>query len=309
LAHLSLTQSTLLPRAAWNFARVTPNPTLPEYDAAAHAIRARTRHKPTHALVLGSGLSSLADLVQDADVLPYGEIPHFPVSTVQGHAGKLVIGKLAGVTVCVMQGRFHFYEGYTMQQVTLPIRVFQRLGIGTVIVTNAAGGLNPNFSVGDLMLIEDSINFPGMAGFNPLRGPNLSEFGVRFPAANRIYTLALRRLAIEAAAEQGLALQRGVYALLAGPNFESPAEIRMWRTLGADVVGMSTVPEALVAHHAGMDVLAISTVTNVAIDGMDADTEPTHEEVVSAGRIIVPRLSALLVAILEKIAARQTAGV
>jgi purine-nucleoside phosphorylase len=224
---------------------------------------------------------------------------------VDGHAGRLVIGRLAGVTVCIMQGRLHFYEGYSMAQVTLPVRVFQRLGIRTLILTNAAGGLNPAFSVGDLMLIEDSINFPGMAGFNPLRGANLEEFGTRFPAANRVYTRELRALAAEVAAELGIPVQRGVYALLAGPNFESPAEIRMWRTLGADVVGMSTVPEALVAHHAGLQVLAISTVTNMAIDEVDAEGEPTHEEVVAAGSLIVPRLTALLPALLARLPATE----
>ncbi len=281
-----------------------PFPTPELYEAAAATIAARARTLPTVALVLGSGLSGLADLVEEAVIIPYAEIPHFPVSTVAGHAGRLVLGKLAGVSVCVMQGRFHFYEGYSMAQVTLPVRVFQRLGVHTLIVTNAAGGLNPAYAVGDLVLIEDSINFPGMAGFNPLRGPNLDEFGVRFPATNRVYTPALRALAREVAAEQGLTLQKGVYALLAGPNFESPAEIRMWRTLGADLVGMSTVPESLVAHHAGMEVLAISTVTNLAIDSAESDGEPTHEEVVSAGRLIVPRLSALLPALLARMAAR-----
>jgi purine-nucleoside phosphorylase len=277
-------------------------PVTATYAEAAATVRGRTRHSPTHALVLGSGLSGLADLVEEADVIPYGEIPGFPVSTVAGHAGRLVIGRIRGVSVCVMQGRFHFYEGYTMQQVTFPMRVFHLLGVHTMLVTNAAGGLNPAFQVGDLMLIEDNINFPGMAGFNPLRGANDESFGVRFPATNRVYTPALRQLAIETAAEAGIPLRRGVYAMLAGPNFESPAEIRMWRTLGADVVGMSTVPEALVAHHAGMQVLAISSVTNLAIDELDATGEPTHEEVVEAGRIIVPRLSALLLALLGRMA-------
>lgn len=285
----------------------TPYPTPDLYEAAAATIAARARHLPTHALVLGSGLSGLADLVEEAVVIPYAEIPHFPVSTVAGHAGRLVLGRLAGLPVCVMQGRFHFYEGYSMAQVTLPVRVFQRLGVHTLLITNAAGGLNPAYAVGDLVLIEDSLNLPGMAGFNPLRGPNLDEFGTRFPATNRVYTPALRRLARAVAAEQGLTLHKGVYALLAGPNFESPAEIRMWRTLGADLVGMSTVPEALVAHHAGMQVLAISTVTNMAIDSGDDEGEPTHEEVVAAGRLIVPRLSALLPALLARMAGEAAA--
>lgn len=271
------------------------------YDAAADAIREKISVVPTVGLILGSGLNSLADAVEHAVIIPYGDIPHFPVSTVRGHAGRLVIGELAGVAVCVMQGRFHFYEGYSMQQTVFPIRVMARLGLRQLIITNAAGGVNPNFAVGDLMLIEDHLNLPGMAGHNPLRGPNLEEFGPRFPAANRTYTRTLMDLAEEVAAEEGIALQRGVYAMIAGPNFETPAEIRMLRTLGADSVGMSTVPETLVAHHAGLDVLAISTITNMAIDNLASVDQPTHEEVAEAGAIIVPRLSALLKAILVRL--------
>jgi purine-nucleoside phosphorylase len=276
--------------------------TYQDYGASAEYIREHTRHHPTVGLILGSGLSALAGQIEDADILDYAKIPHFPISTVAGHAGRLVIGRLAGVTVCVMQGRFHYYEGYTMQAVTLPIRVMQRLGIRTLILTNAAGGLNPSFQVGDIMLIEDHINFVGMAGVNPLRGPNLDEFGPRFPAVNRTYTLRLRELAAQVAAAQDLPLQRGVYAVLAGPNFESPAEIRMLRVWGVDAVGMSTVPEALVAHHAGIEVLALSTITNVAVDALDAGAEPTHEEVIDAGKLIVPRLSALLLGTLAGLA-------
>jgi purine-nucleoside phosphorylase len=271
------------------------------YDAAADAIREKVSVVPTVGLILGSGLNSLADAVEDATIIPYGDIPHFPISTVRGHAGRLVIGRLAGVDVCVMQGRFHFYEGYSMQQTVFPVRVMARLGLRQLIITNAAGGVNPNFAVGDLMLIEDHLNLPGMAGHNPLRGPNLDEFGPRFPAANRTYTRALIDLAEEVAAEEGIALQRGVYAMIAGPNFETPAEIRMLRTLGADSVGMSTVPETLVAHHAGLDVLAISTITNMAIDNLASVDQPTHEEVAEAGALIVPRLSALLTALLSRL--------
>ncbi|RIK34217.1 MAG: purine-nucleoside phosphorylase, partial [Chloroflexi bacterium] len=233
------------------------------YDEAADRILRQTRHRPTLGLILGSGLGSLADAVESPTVVDYADIPHFPLSTVPGHSGRLVIGQLAGAPVCVMQGRFHYYEGYSLQQTTLPVRVMQRMGVRTLILTNAAGGLNPAFAVGDLMLVEDHINFVGMAGNNPLRGPNLDAFGPRFPAANRTYSKHLRDLALEVAARRGLTLQRGVYIMLAGPNFETPAEIRMLRILGGDAVGMSTVPEALVAHHAGMDVLAISTITNL----------------------------------------------
>ncbi|MBK8047759.1 MAG: purine-nucleoside phosphorylase [Anaerolineales bacterium] len=276
--------------------------TLTQYDEAAHYILNHTRHRPAIGLVLGSGLSSLADQIEDADTIDYGAIPHFPVSTVPGHTGRLVIGRLAGAVVCAMQGRFHYYEGYAMQQVTLPMRVMQRMGVGQVILTNAAGGLNPDFHVGDIMVIEDAINFLGMAGANPLRGPNLDEFGPRFPAVNRTFTKSLRELARKVAAAQGLTLQHGVYASLSGPNFESPAEIRMLRVLGADAVGMSTVPEALVAHHAGLQVLALSTITNVAIAEVDAANEPTHDEVIDAGKVIVPRLTALLIGILGELA-------
>lgn len=275
--------------------------TLRQYEETADAIMGQTNHRPTIGLILGSGLSPLADAVEDATILPYGELPHFPVSTVAGHAGRLVIGELAGATVCVMQGRFHAYEGYSLQQTTFPIRVMHLMGVRTLILTNAAGGVNPNFAVGDLMLIEDHINYAGMAGFNPLIGPNLDEFGPRFPAMNRTYTRQLRDLAIRVGAQNSLPLRRGVYTFLAGPTFESPAEIRMLRRLGADAVGMSTVPEAIVAHHAGMDLLAISTITNIGIDELDAESEPTHEEVQAAGAVIVPRLTTLLMGILEQL--------
>jgi purine-nucleoside phosphorylase len=272
--------------------------TMQQYDETADAILGQTAHRPAIGLILGSGLNALADAVAEATVLPYGELPHFPVSTVAGHAGRLVIGELAGVTVCVMQGRFHAYEGYSLQATTFPVRVMQRMGVRTLILTNAAGGVNPNFAIGDLMLIEDHINFAGMGGFNPLIGPNLDEFGPRFPAMNHTYTRRLRELTMQVGAEQTLPLRRGVYTFLSGPTFESPAEVRMLRRLGADAVGMSTVPEAIVAHHAGMEVLAVSTITNLCIDELDAASEPSHEEVQTAGRVIVPRLTKLLMGVL-----------
>ena len=276
--------------------------TMQHYEQTADAILGQTTHRPTVGLILGSGLSSLADAVEDATVLPYSELPHFPVSTVAGHAGRLVIGQLAGVTACVMQGRFHAYEGYSLAQTTFPVRVMQRMGVRTLILTNAAGGVNADFAVGDLMLIEDHINFAGMAGFNPLVGPNIEAFGPRFPAMNHAYTRRLREVAVTVGAEHALPLRRGVYTFLSGPTFESPAEIRMLRLLGADAVGMSTVPEAIIAHHAGMEVLAISTITNICIDELDAATEPTHEEVQAAGQVIVPRLTQLLMGVLTRLA-------
>jgi len=274
---------------------------LADYDKTTAFIQAHSAQRPSIGLILGSGLNVLADQVEKPDILPYEEIPNFPVSTVPGHAGRLVMGRLAGAPVCVMQGRFHFYEGYSMQQITFPVRVMKRLGIDTLILTNAAGGINPEYSVGDLMLIEDHINLVGMAGHNPLSGPNLDSFGTRFPATNRVYTRQLRQVTESVAAQQGLSLRRGVYAAVAGPNFESPAEIRMLHLLGADTVGMSTVHEALVARHAGMKVLAISTVTNMTVDTLDAENEPSHEEVNAAGALIVPRFSTLLLGLLARL--------
>lgn len=271
---------------------------LAAYQEAATFIRSRTAHQPKIGLVLGSGLSPLAEAVERADVLPYGEIPHFPVSTVEGHAGRLVIGELAGVDVCVMQGRFHFYEGYTQQQITFPVRVMQRLGIDTLILTNAAGGINPSFRAGDLMIIDDHINFMGLVGNSPLHGPNLNEFGLRFPSMTDVYTPVLRRLAHDVATRQGEKLQHGVYAALSGPAFETPAEVRFMRLIGADAVGMSTAPEATVARHAGMRVLGISTITNVAIDVLDSQAQTSHEEVMETGRLVVPRLTRLLLGVL-----------
>ncbi len=272
------------------------------YDEATEFLRSRTAHRPTVGMVLGSGLGPLADQIERATVIPYDEVPHFPVSTVAGHTGRLVIGELAGVTLCAMQGRFHLYEGYSLQQVTFPIRVMKQLGVRTLILTNAAGGVNLTFAVGDLMLIEDHLNLVGMGGRNPLIGPNEEAFGTRFPPMNKAYTRRLRRLAQEVGASAGLPMRRGVYAFVAGPNFETPAEIRFLRTAGADAVGMSTVPETIVAHHAGMEVLAVSTITNLCIDEVDADSEPTHEEVQAAGQIIVPRLTQLIVGVLAQIA-------
>lgn len=276
--------------------------TLAEYDEAADFIRSKTKtqKQPQVGMILGSGLSPLAEQIEDAIFIPYADIPHFPVSTVHGHAGRLAVGQLAGMQVMTMQGRFHFYEGYSMQQVTFPVRVMQRLGINRLIVTNAAGGINQTFQVGDLMVIEDHLNLIGMPGNNPLRGPNLEEFGLRFPPMNRTYTKSLRALAHEVASEINMRLQQGVYAAVAGPNFESPAEIRYLNIIGSDAVGMSTVPEAIVAHHAGMEVLGISTITNMCIDTLDSDTEPSHEEVNEAGKVIVPRLVKLLRALLER---------
>src|SRR5690606_11580608 len=235
------------------------------------------------------------------EVIPYEDIPDWPRSTVHGHSGQLVFGLLEGRPVVVQQGRAHYYEGYTAQQVAFPIRVMKLLGVETVILTNAAGGLNPNYKVGDLMLINDHINFVGMAGNNPLMGPNDEAFGPRFIGMAQSYDRALRALARQVAAEAGITLHEGVYVCLAGPNFETPAEIRMLRTMGGDAVGMSTVHEVLVARHAGMRVMAYSGITNVAIDQIDTELEATHEEVLDAGKVLVPRLSTILRGVLRSL--------
>ena len=281
---------------------------LEEYDRAADFVRARTDQQGMRlserrpiGLILGSGLNPLAEAIEEAVAIPFEEIPHFSTSTAPGHEGRLIVGQLAGKTVAAMQGRIHLYEGYSAEEITFPIRVMQRLGVETLILTNAAGGLNSSFRAGDFMLIEDHLNFVGMAGHNPLMGPNMEAFGTRFPSMTHAYPLSLRKAAMESAQELEVTLRRGVYAFLAGPNFETPAEVRYLRQVGADAVGMSTVPEALVAVHAGMEVLGISTITNVAIDQLDAESETSHEEVLETGRIVVPQLTALLMAILERI--------
>jgi purine-nucleoside phosphorylase len=272
-----------------------------EFDEAAQAILSRTKQRPQIGLILGSGLSALADEIEEADALSYSEIPHFPVSTIAGHVGRLVIGWLAGKLVMVLQGRTHYYEGYSMQRVTLPVRVMQVLGIHTLFITNAAGGTNPHFQPGDLMLIADHINLIGMAGLNPLRGPNLDEFGPRFPDMSRAYDPALRALARRVAADLGFSLREGVYMCLAGPTFETPADIRFLRAIGVDAVGMSTVPEVIVARHGGMRVLGISGISNVAIVDPSEGRETSHEEVLEAGKVIVPRLVGLLKGILREL--------
>jgi purine-nucleoside phosphorylase len=272
--------------------------TRPEIEAAAQYVRVHTRHQPEFGIVLGSGLAALAEAVQDPDFIPFSEIPNFPVSSVQGHSGRLVIGKLEGRSVLVMQGRVHYYEGYSMSQATLPIRMMKVLGINTVILTNAAGGVNRSFHAGDVMLITDHVNLIGMAGQNPLRGPNDESFGPRFPDMSQPYDRGLRDLALKVAAAGHINLQQGVYMCLAGPSFESPADVRFLRLIGADAVGMSTVPETIVARHAGMRVLGLSGISN-ALTGEEDGPQTTHEEVLEAGRILVPRMMAVIRGVLS----------
>lgn len=275
------------------------NFTLQQLDTVAAALRARLGKTPRVAIILGSGLGSLADAVENPTSIPYPEIPNWPVSTVVGHSGRLVAGQLEKQEVIVMQGRAHYYEGYSMAHVTLPVRVFQRIGIETLIVTNAAGGVNPSYEPGDLMLITDHLNLIGMAGLSPLRGANLDELGPRFPDMSRAYDRDLISLARQAAQSTGVRLQEGIYVCLAGPSFETPADLRFLRAIGADAVGMSTVPEVTVARHGGMRVLGISGISNKA--NLDGNTSTSHEEVLEAGLKIVPRLAAVIRAVLRSL--------
>lgn len=268
---------------------------------AAAAVRNATENRPKLALVLGSGLSSLADAVASADVIDVERIPHWPASTVAGHSGRLVFGRVEGQDVVILQGRIHYYEGYSMSQITMPVRVLHHLGIETLLLTNAAGGINREFEAGDLMLIRDHLNFPGLIGHNPLRGPNDETIGPRFPDMTEAYDPDLRRVAHEAADEEGLTLREGVYAFVGGPSFETPAELRFLHTSGADAVGMSTVPTVVVARHAGMRALGISTITNMALLEPEPGQKTSHEEVLEVGKIVVPRLTRLIHRILRKL--------
>jgi len=270
-----------------------------DYQKAVDFIQNKTELKPQIGLVLGSGLGKLADTLADRTVIPYADIPGWPQSTVEGHHGNLVIGELEGQTVVAQQGRAHFYEGYTMQQVTFPIRVMHFLGIETLILTNAAGGINKSYQMGDLMLINDHINIPGMTGQNPLMGPNDNSLGPRFLGMAQTYDRQLREIAKQVAEKESIPLHEGVYTGLSGPAFETPAEIRMLRVIGTDAVGMSTVHEVLVARHVGMRVMACSGITNVTIDQVDTDRETDHEEVIEAGKVLVPRLTTLVKGVLR----------
>lgn len=273
--------------------------TTADIDQVAQFVRSKINLQPMVGLILGSGLGQLADLVSQPSTVAYEQIPLWPKSTVQGHAGRLVVGTLLGASVMVLQGRTHFYEGYSMAQVTLPVRVMKRLGINTLVLTNAAGAINPEFTPGDVMLITDHISLMGMTGNNPLRGPNLDEFGPRFPDMSQVYDRQLMEIAREEAVAKGINLREGVYCGLAGPSFETPADLRFLRVIGADAVGMSTVPEATVARHASMRVLGLSGISNKA--NLDGNTATTHQEVLEAGSLIVPKLQALIDGVLRKL--------
>jgi purine-nucleoside phosphorylase len=272
---------------------------LDQIDRIADLIRSKTTYHPQVGIILGSGLGSLAASVEFATIIPYNEIPEWPVSTVIGHQGHLVLGKFEGKEVIVMQGRVHYYEGYSIGQIVLPVRVLQRMGVEILIVTNAAGAVNPNYSSGDLMLITDHINLIGMAGLNPLRGPNIDEIGDRFPDMSRAYDPGLIELGRKVAAEENIKLQEGVYISLAGPSFETPADLRFLRIIGADAVGMSTVPEVITARHGGTRVMGISGISNKA--NLDGDTITTHEEVLAAGEKMAPLLTTLIRGVLRRL--------
>lgn len=270
---------------------------------AAQAVQGAIGSPPEAAVVLGSGLGTLADQLEDRVIVPYREIPHFPTPTVAGHHGNLVVGTVGGVRTLMLQGRFHYYEGHSLETVTFPIRVLQQLGIRTLILSAATGGIREGLRPGDIVCVTDHLN---LLGTNPLRGPNEDRLGARFPDMTEVYSARLRKVASDEANRLGIPLDYGVYACEPGPSYETPAEIRMLCTLGADVVGMSTVPEAIVARHAGMEVLAFALVTNLAA-GVSGHPI-SHEEVLEAGRNATPVLCALLEAILARLGQLPTRG-
>jgi len=270
------------------------------YDRAHHAaqmIRSRIKLQPTVAIVLGSGLGAFADDLAEASSISYSEIPGFAQATVEGHAGRLVIGKAGEVPIAAMQGRFHFYEGYSLEEVTFPIRVLKLLGVHTLILTNAAGSLNTEFTPGSLMIISDHIN---LLGANPLTGPNDERFGPRFPDLTTTYAPELQNMVIEEAKAMDLDMRRGVYASLTGPSYETPAEIHMVRTLGGDAVGMSTVPEAIVARHMDMRVIGISCITNLAAGVSNRPVD--HSQVISTGERVRKQFTELLRRVVARLA-------
>ena len=262
--------------------------------AAADFIAGKTHIRPAVGLILGSGLGDFADTLEDRVVIPFSEIPDFPQATVEGHTGAFVFGHSHGQSVVALQGRLHYYEGHSMQALTLPVRIMAKLGVTTLIVTNAAGGVNYNFVPGDLMLITDHINY---SGANPLIGQNLPEFGPRFPDVSDLYSKALRRKVLDTAAASGIALQQGVYMMFSGPNYETPAEVRMARIVGADAVGMSTVPEALVAAQCGIRVVGVSCITNMAAGILNQPLN--HREVIEIAALVHDKFHKLVGLILD----------
>lgn len=272
---------------------------LEDIDRIANIVRDRSTCLPKVGMILGSGLGPLAESIPNAVTIPFSDLYPWPVSTVPGHLGQLVIGELEGQGTVVMQGRAHYYEGYSIAQIGLPVRVMGRLGIKYLIVTNAAGAVNPNFQPGDPMLITDHLNLLGMSGLNPLRGPNLDDIGPRFPDMSQAYDRELCRLARDVATDENIQLREGVYVCLAGPSFETPADLRFLKGIGVDAVGMSTVPEVTVARHSSIRVLGISGISNKA--NLDGNTITTHEEVLEAGQVLVPKLTAIIRGVLRRL--------
>jgi purine-nucleoside phosphorylase len=270
-------------------------------DEAAAVLRAAAPISPRIAVVLGSGLNELADRITEATAIPYDQIPHFPITTVAGHEGKVLLGKLGGAPVIMFQGRFHYYEGHDLETVTFPVRVLSRLGVSNLILTAATGGIRADLRAGNLVLLTDHLN---LIGSNPLRGLNDTRLGTRFPDMTEVYSKRLRAIAREEGKRLGIDLVPGVYACLPGPSYETPAEIKMLRTLGADVVGMSTVPEAIAARHSGIEVLALALVSNAAA-GV-AGTPITHDEVLEAGRKAAPTLARLIERVVSRLADTET---
>jgi len=268
-------------------------------NQAVEFIKGKTKIKPRVGMILGSGLGPLSEEVELGVAFPSKDVPGWPASTVEGHTGRLVFGELEGQQVIVLQGRAHYYEGHSMAKIGLPIRVMQKLGIEILIVTNAAGAVDPEFEPGELMLITDHINYIGMAGLTPLRGPNLDAYGPRFPDMSRAYDPDLMDIARRVAKTESIPMQEGVYICLAGPSFETPADLRFLRGIGVDAVGMSTVPEVTIARHGGTRVMGVSGISNKA--NLDGDTVTTHEEVLEAGEVIVPRLASLIKGVLQEI--------
>jgi len=269
---------------------------LDKVQVTADFIRGKMKTQPKVGIVLGTGLGNLATQITDRTDIPYQDIPNFPISTVEGHSGKLIIGKLGGVDILAMQGRFHFYEGYDMKTVTYPIRVMHELGIKTLFLSNAAGGMNPNFEIGELMIINDHINmFPE----HPLRGKNEEKWGPRFPDMHEVYTSSLIRRAKKIAKENNIRVMEGVYVGTQGPTFETPAEYAYFRVIGGDAVGMSTVPEAIVAHHMGMQVFGMSIITDLGVPGKIV--EVSHEEVQEIGNAQQPKMTLIMTKLIQSL--------
>ncbi|WP_289763917.1 purine-nucleoside phosphorylase [Paramuribaculum intestinale] len=268
---------------------------LEKIKQTADFLRSKIDDMPKLAIILGTGLGPLADMIENKTVIPYSEIPNFPVSTVEGHSGNLIFGRLGNRQVIAMQGRFHYYEGYDMKEVTFPVRVMKQLGVKTLFVSNAAGGMNKEFRVGDIMIITDHINlFPE----NPLRGKNYEELGPRFPAMTEAYDKRLVAAAEDIAAQKGIRVMKGVYVGTQGPTFETPAEYEYFRIIGGDAVGMSTVPEVIVANHAGMKVFGVSVITDLG--GKDVTDVPTHEEVQKAAEAAQPYMMEIMRELIER---------